>query len=261
MTRHRWFAARGGHRAERVGSRRPTRLRSRHGHRWRHPGEAPAGVVRRSVRRPRVALVLPGDAHRAGARRAHRGPGPAARADLDGPPGPGRGRAGPGPPPTRTCVRAGDRGRTSSRAASSASSATRRSGDGGRCRDLDALNRGLPEFLHGGRVPPTPRRVVTYRWVALGLAVGWTVLLAVLIASSTTTSTPSARACGDDHALSPRTAAGVVLFTLFLLACCVVTGVGLSAASGPTPRRRAGRATWWPGSCSCSGSSRWPRSA
>ncbi len=87
-------------------------------------------------------------------------------------------------------------------------------------------NRGLPEFLAGGLVPSTPRRVVTYRWVALGLGLGWTVLLAALIASSTTTSHPvGGHAVTTTRYSSDRV--GVVLFVVFLLACCAVAGVGL----------------------------------
>ena len=86
---------------------------------------------------------------------------------------------------------------------------------------------GLPMFaLRGGRPPPTPKRLMTYRWIALGLAFGWTGLLAALILSAPTTTHRA-----GDHATTTRLSSsdpvGVVLFIVFLLACCGVTGVSL----------------------------------
>jgi len=78
----------------------------------------------------------------------------------------------------------------------------------------------------GGLPPPTPRRLVAYRWIALGLAVGWTLLLAGLILSATTPIRTSSGSTGTTDMLSSDPA-GVVLFLLFLLACCAVAGVGL----------------------------------
>jgi hypothetical protein len=67
---------------------------------------------------------------------------------------------------------------------------------------------------------------VTYRWVALGLAVAWTGLVAALILSATTTS-PSGTGKVTTTSQLSSDPAGVVLFIGFLLACCAVTGVGL----------------------------------
>jgi len=86
---------------------------------------------------------------------------------------------------------------------------------------------GLPMFaVTGGRPPPTPKRLVTYRWIALGLAVGWTLLVAALILSATTT-THSATRRTTTVTLFSTDPVGVVLFVVFLLACCAVAGVGL----------------------------------
>jgi hypothetical protein len=78
----------------------------------------------------------------------------------------------------------------------------------------------------GGLPPPTPKRLVAYRWIALGLAVGWTLLVAGLILSATTTTRTSSGVTGPTDMLSSDPV-GVVLFLLFLLACCAVAGVGL----------------------------------
>jgi hypothetical protein len=74
--------------------------------------------------------------------------------------------------------------------------------------------------------PLTPGRLVTYRWIALGLAVAWTVLVAALILSATTT-THSATGVPTTTRTLTSNPVGVVLFIGFLLACCAVTGVGL----------------------------------
>lgn len=78
----------------------------------------------------------------------------------------------------------------------------------------------------GRMTPVTPDRLVTYRWVALGLAVAWTGLVAALILSATTTSHSAAGKVTTSSQLSSNPA-GVVLFIGFLLSCCAVTGVGL----------------------------------
>ena len=89
------------------------------------------------------------------------------------------------------------------------------------------VNGGLPMFaVRGGLTPPTPKRLVSYRWIAMGLAVGWTALLAALILSATTTS-HSAGGHATATRLYSSDPVGVVLFIVFLLACCVVTGIGL----------------------------------
>ena len=89
------------------------------------------------------------------------------------------------------------------------------------------MTSGLPIIpLDGGLPPPTPRRLVTYRWIAWGLAVGWTVLVAALILSVTTTTHSSSGQVTTTRMLSSDPV-GVVLFIAFLLACCALTGVGL----------------------------------
>ena len=85
---------------------------------------------------------------------------------------------------------------------------------------------GLPILPISGLPPPTPKRLVTYRWVALGLAAGWTLLVAALILSATTT-TRSATGRATTTRMLSSDPAGVILFIVFLLACCAVTGVGL----------------------------------
>jgi hypothetical protein len=76
------------------------------------------------------------------------------------------------------------------------------------------------------RPQPTPKRIVAYRWVALGLAVGWSLLLTALVLADTTTGGSGAGA----HATGPLTSsdpAAVALFAVFLLTCCGVAGFGL----------------------------------
>jgi len=91
-------------------------------------------------------------------------------------------------------------------------------------RGLFGFRRGLPDLME--RPPPTPKRLVSYRWIALGLAFGWTVLLSALVLSATTTTHP-AGAPARTTTVYASDPAGVVLFIVALLACCAVTGVGL----------------------------------
>ena len=78
--------------------------------------------------------------------------------------------------------------------------------------------------------PPVPRRTVTYRWVALGLAAGWMLLLTGLLLSATT-STPTRAPDGAVHTTTRTVASsdpgGVALFLAFLAVCWVVTAVSL----------------------------------
>ena len=67
---------------------------------------------------------------------------------------------------------------------------------------------------------------MTYRWIALGLAVLWTLLVTALLLSATTTARSSAGKVTTTRTLSSDPV-GVVLFIGFLLVCCAVTGVGL----------------------------------
>ncbi len=75
--------------------------------------------------------------------------------------------------------------------------------------------------------PPTPRRLVAYRWVALGLAAGWTLLLTGLLLSATTTSRTGSAGRATSRSLYASDPVGVALFVALLVGCCVLTGVGL----------------------------------
>ena len=85
---------------------------------------------------------------------------------------------------------------------------------------------GLPVSPMTALSPATPRRMVSHRWMALGLAVGWTVLVAGVILSATTTTHAATGKVTTTRMLSSDPV-GVVLFIGFLLVCCAVTGVGL----------------------------------
>ena len=77
----------------------------------------------------------------------------------------------------------------------------------------------------GGVVPVTPKRLVRVRWIALGGAVVWTVLVSLEVAFASTTVTG---AYGHRHSesLAAADTAGVVSFIVFLFALDAVTAVG-----------------------------------
>lgn len=79
--------------------------------------------------------------------------------------------------------------------------------------------------LTGRRPAPTPKRIVNYRWAVLAGSFGWTVLLTALILSATTTTRSNGHARTTSvYAADP---AGFVVFVVFLMTCCALTGIGL----------------------------------
>jgi len=85
---------------------------------------------------------------------------------------------------------------------------------------------GLPIYRPRPRVVPvTPKRMLRMRWVALGFAAVWTLLITGLLCSaSTTTQTGSGHS--QSQLLVSKDLAGVVAFVSLLVVADVVTGVG-----------------------------------
>ena len=75
------------------------------------------------------------------------------------------------------------------------------------------------------RVPVAPKRIVWTRWAALGFAMAWTLVLAGLLCTATTTDRPVS---GPTHTLSVVSAdpGGVAAFVALLTVAVTVTGLG-----------------------------------
>ncbi len=88
-----------------------------------------------------------------------------------------------------------------------------------------------------GGPPPTPKRLLRLRWIALGGAVVWTALVAVQFFSATTrvTTSPGHTRTETVYASSHT---GVLTFIGLLVVCVVVTGIGFAQ------RVRSGSEHW-----------------
>jgi len=88
------------------------------------------------------------------------------------------------------------------------------------------LRLGLPINQPRPRVVPvTPKRMLRMRWVALGFAAVWTLLVTALLCTASTT-IQSGSGHGQSQPLVSKDLAGVVAFVSLLVVADVVTGVG-----------------------------------
>ena len=76
-----------------------------------------------------------------------------------------------------------------------------------------------------GAIPVTPKRMLRMRWVALGFAAVWTLLVTGLLCTASTT-TQTGSGYSQSQLLVSKDLAGVVAFVSLLVVADVVTGVG-----------------------------------
>jgi hypothetical protein len=126
-----------------------------------------------------------------------------------------------------------------------------RSDDRGAPSDPDPADDGGPVVGLRSRIPsgpPAPARLLRVRWIALGGAAVWSVLVVLeLLAATTTVGTGGAHGAVRTETVYRSDRAGVLVFIGLLVVACAVAGIGL------VRRIRSGSEAWSRSGLVCTG--------